>query len=170
MIDVQKLASKLTRAVKRRTLIAAMVWMVCLSGTAAAQSLNGCTPANTVDRTGVIASRTITAVFSGGFNYSPPCMKILTNQTVTFSMPFTNHPLRNGVISGITITPQMGNPIVDTSSGSSMMFSFPTTGEFPFVCNVHGPNGNMFGSIFVVDPPPLDPIFNDGFENSGLTN
>jgi plastocyanin len=143
---------------------ALLVVMLGISPTIFAQSLNGCTPGNTVDRTAVLASRAITAVFNNGFRYSPPCMRILTNQSVMFSMSFVSHPLRDGVLSGVTITPQAGNPIVDTSAGSSVSFTFPTTGEFPFVCNVHGPNGNMFGSITVVDPPPLDPIFTDGFE------
>ena len=93
------------------------------------------------DATDPGAARTITAVFSGGFVYSPKCLKIRTGQAVTYSMPFSSHPLVADCQDHASIT--------NTGSGSSATFSFPYPGYYGFHCAIHGPGG-MSGNIWVV--------------------
>lgn len=93
------------------------------------------------DATDPGASRAITAVFSGGFVYSPKCLKIKAGQAVTYSMAFSTHPLVADCQDHASLT--------NTSSGSSAAFSFPYPGYYGFHCAVHGPGG-MSGSIWVI--------------------
>jgi plastocyanin len=106
-------------------------------------SLNGCT--TYADHSGSSDSRTI--AFSN-FQYTPPCMKILAGQTVTFSGTFGNHPLMPGVPSSTTGTSSPSNPITATNTGSTLAVTFPTAGSFGYYCNFHFGSG-MYGAIEV---------------------
>jgi plastocyanin len=80
--------------------------------------------------------------------YSPACVKIAKNATVTFTGGFNSHPLqpRDPVPAGAT----SGNPIVHTSGNqASAMFQFPNAGFFPFECDNHP--GTMRGVIWVTE-------------------
>jgi plastocyanin len=104
--------------------------------------VHGCMDADYVDATGSGASRTIT--FGGvtpGLAYSPKCLKIAAGQTVTFSGDFVSHPLSETCGAALTITP--------TATGSTAMFTFTTTGDFGYQCDIHGPLYNMNGAIRV---------------------
>ena len=106
-------------------------------------SLNGCT--TYTDHTGASDSRVIAFA---NFQYTPPCMKILAGQTVTFSGSFGGHPLMPGVPSSTTGTSSPNNPITAASSGSTLAVTFPTTGDYGYYCNFHFGNG-MYGAIEV---------------------
>lgn len=93
------------------------------------------------DATDPGASRTITAVFSGGFQYAPRCLKIRAGQSVTFSMSLASHPLVADCQDHASIT--------NTASGSSAVFSFPYPGYYGFHCAIHGPGG-MSGNLWVI--------------------
>lgn len=86
--------------------------------------LNGCTVFD--DRSANNASRTIT----WGFNPTPKCIEIAQTQTVTWQGDLVFHPL--GPLGGDT-----PNPIMSTSTGMSVMFTFPNAGFYGFRCNVH---------------------------------
>lgn len=87
-------------------------------------SLNGCTEASMVDMTAA------GAVISWGAPVTPRCVKILKNQTVTWNGPFATDPL--GSFGG-----DNGSPIVLTTSGASVKFTFTKTGAFGFHCLNH---------------------------------
>jgi plastocyanin len=105
--------------------------------------LNNCSVAMAADRTEPQAPRTVS--FNAGV-YSPACLKIKVGQAVTWSGDLGVHPLRPGQFGGGN---QPGNPITATSSGSSLMVTFPAAGDFGYYCDTHGPGG-MMGAIFVI--------------------
>jgi plastocyanin len=106
-------------------------------------SLNGCT--TYADHTGTSDAR---AIAFANFQYTPPCMKILAGQTVTFSGSFGGHPLMPGVPSSTTGTSSSNNPITATNTGSTLAVAFPTAGSYAYYCNFHFGNG-MYGAIEV---------------------
>jgi plastocyanin len=75
--------------------------------------------------------------------YSINCMKIAKGQKVTWTadnnVTFGNHPL--------TSENEVGTPIVNTSTGTTVSFTFNQTGTFGFHCLFHP--GSMKGAIFV---------------------
>lgn len=89
-------------------------------------TLNGCTDNDFVDRSAANANRTITWDFS----VQPKCILVAKGQTVTWQGTLTAHPLApfNG---------DMPNPIMNTSTGTSVMFTFPNAGNYGFHCNIH---------------------------------
>lgn len=93
------------------------------------------------------------------FRYSPSCLKIAVNTTVTYNADFGVHPLFGGVVSGGIATPDPASPIGMHNNGSNpVIVAFPALGEFPYFCDFHFGNG-MLGSIKVVPE-----FFSDGFE------
>jgi plastocyanin len=86
--------------------------------------LNGCTMF--VDRSANNASRTIT----WGFGPTPKCIEIAQTQTVTWQGDLVTHPL--APLGG-----SMPTPIMNTSTGTSVMFTFPNTGFYGFRCTQH---------------------------------
>ncbi len=75
--------------------------------------------------------------------YSISCMQISKGQTVTWTadknVTFVSHPLQT--------ENEMGTPIVNTGSGTTVSFTFNSTGTFGFHCMFHG--FTMKGAILV---------------------
>jgi plastocyanin len=74
-----------------------------------------------------------TIMFGGavGLLYSPQCLSVPKGTTVTWSGALLAHPLRPS-----TRTP--GSPIMATSDGMSVSFTFGSAGFFAYFCNEHG--------------------------------
>lgn len=108
-------------------------------------SVNGCTYATAQNFT----ATTLTVTFPG-YAYAPKCARIRAGQAATFSGSFASHPLRAGSVVGGVATPDANSPIVSKSSGSTVTYTFPSAGAFPYYCNYHHGAG-MFGAIYV-DP------------------
>ena len=93
-----------------------------------------------------------TIAFGGsdpGFNYAPKCLKVSAGATVTFNGDFSMHPLNGSEMRGTLI----GNPIPTTpiNTGTSMPFTFPTSGFYAYYCAFHGADNQDFmnGVIWV---------------------
>ncbi len=72
--------------------------------------------------------------------YTPNCIQIAKGGMVTWNADFTVHPLQ----------PSGGNtptPIMLTSSGTTVSFTFPNTGTYGFECQAHP--SIMFGAVEV---------------------
>jgi plastocyanin len=110
-------------------------------------SVHGCSLANAVDRSGLQDVRTVTFTF---YEYNPKCLRIAPGQTVTFSGDFTFHPIRGGQIAGNSEAPDNTSPITPTSGGNMKDVTFPNDGVFPYYCDSHGVDFDMFGAVFVV--------------------
>jgi plastocyanin len=67
---------------------------------------------------------------------------------VTFTGSFSGHPLRGGVAPGETGTGATQNPIANIAAGTSMPFTFPAPGLYPYYCVFHAGSG-MVGVIQV---------------------
>ena len=84
-----------------------------------------------------------------GFNYAPKCLKTTAGATITFEGDFVMHPLIGSTMRGTTT----GNPIPTTqiSTGTSMPFTFPTSGFYAYYCAYHGSDSTEFmnGVIWV---------------------
>jgi plastocyanin len=78
-----------------------------------------------------------------GFTYSPPCLTVSPNTTVTFSGDFVTHPLRAGVAPNTNGTGSPNNPIAAPVSGNSISIHFPTAGNYPYYCGAHYSLGMM---------------------------
>jgi len=128
---------------------------LALAGSPQAQELAGCTENSADDLAGAGAGRVITFTCC---SYTPKCIRIAEGQAVSFEGTFAAHPLRP--------IPAEGNPIQNQDSGSSVQFTFTTSGDFGFYCNNHGNvNGSgMAGAIFV-NPPGW--IFEGSFDDDG---
>ena len=100
--------------------------------------VNGCDPATAEDHT---ADSNVTITFPTGAapaQYSPACIKISANATVTFSGGFSHHPLQpDGT----------GNPITATNTGTSAQFTFANAGSYGFHCQFHP--SVMLGAVYV---------------------
>ena len=107
---------------------------------------NGCAAASYVDKSGASDARTVD-VGATGLNFSPTCLTIAAGQTVHFQGSLSAHPLAPGS-DGNPTAGSNGSPIVVTSAGSAVDFTFPTAGTFPYVCTAHSSLG-MVGSIHV---------------------
>jgi plastocyanin len=111
---------------------------------------NGCTAAAYEDDRAASAARIIGIATEGGLNFTPKCMTIAVGQTVRWEGSLAAHPLAPGNIDH----PEAGSPdspIVVTSSGSSVEFTFNSAGTFPYVCQVHsfGDGLGMAGVVHV---------------------
>ncbi len=104
------------------------------------------------DRSAAGADRTVSFGGAGGsdaFSYAPMCMQVAAGQKVTFSGDFSVHPLAAGLAPGQTGTATSGNPIPDTSSGTSpVTATFAASGTFPYFCRHHYAAG-MIGEVVV---------------------
>ena len=114
-----------------RRALAAVFLCACSSGTPQ-ETFNGCT--DFVDGT--------TVSFGGQdgsplFGYSPPCLHVAPGATVTFSGDFSVHPLGPGTSPSDRTAGSPNNPIVETVSGTSLTVTFPTTGTYPYFCEMH---------------------------------
>jgi plastocyanin len=111
-------------------------------------SLNGCTPASSMSRTGMAA---VTIQFGGGLGsvYSPRCIVVDAGTDITFDGTFSGHPLAGGIVTGGAKDPQGSGPFFPTtSSGTTKLVADLALGSYPFYCDVHGPGG-MTGVVFV---------------------
>jgi len=62
--------------------------------------------------------------------YSPACVHVKVGQSVTFNLDFSDHPMQP--FGGDT-----GNPIQETTSGTTATFTFASAGTFGFHCEAH---------------------------------
>jgi plastocyanin len=106
---------------------------------ACSANFSGCTQASfdNNDRTAAGASRMVSFTCC---SYSPDCMKIKVNQSVTFSGSFFEHPLAHACGPAQVIANNAGP------------FTFTTPGIYGYYCTAHGGiNGSgMAGAIQVV--------------------
>lgn len=95
--------------------------------------------------------------------YTPTAATISVGESVSFSGEFNFHPLRQ-VDGPSSDTPTPGG--FANSTGTFYAVQFNTPGTYYFQCAYHGTfGGPMRGSVQVLPlTPPLDLIFNDGFE------
>jgi plastocyanin len=110
---------------------------------------NGCTIADYEDHSGVADDRTI-GIATMGLSFTPKCLTIQVGQTVTWAGSLAAHPLGPGNADH----PDAGttpSPIIETSSGQSVEFTFTTAGTFPYYCEVHsfGDGMGMAGVVHV---------------------
>jgi len=112
--------------------------------------VNGCTPAMAEDRSGATAERKV-QVGAVGLTFTPKCMTIKAGQSVSFEGTLAGHPLAPGNASSATAG-SPNNPIMRTATGSSVSFTFPTPGAYPFYCEYHssGAGKDMAGAIYVI--------------------
>jgi len=113
---------------------------------------NGCTTVDYDDRSADDADRTI-AIAQQGLTYTPKCMIVAPGQTVRWEGSLSAHPLASGNANdGAAGSPD--NPIVATSTGSSVEFTFPDAGTFPYYCELHsfGDGEGMAGVVHVLGP------------------
>jgi plastocyanin len=105
-------------------------------------ALNGCTSSNYIDKTATGADRTITWQDSSSAKPPNSCLKISMGQAVKWmgDLSAASHPLR-------PFGGDAGSPIVATSSGTEVTFTFNATGVFGFHCDNHD---DMTGAIWVV--------------------
>ncbi|MCC6898474.1 MAG: hypothetical protein IT377_05835 [Polyangiaceae bacterium] len=106
-----------------------------------------CTISEAVDLT---ASSAVTVQFTG--KYTPRCLKVKVDTTVTWKGNFLAHPLWPSACAGDVAD----NPIHDVSDfeQTSLAITFPKPGFFPYYCPDHAsdtpsPNG-MCGVVYVV--------------------
>lgn len=104
----------------------------------AAMLVNGCNESMTT------LSGSLTIQFSTtstAQQYSPACVQISVNDIVTFTGDFTQYSLSPGPAS------VEGNPITFTNMGTTVAFTFPTAGAFPFYSTTNPTT--MLGAVFV---------------------
>ncbi len=103
--------------------------------------VNGCDPSMTTPAaSGVIVS--FPAMGPTAMQYSPACVSVHVNGTVTFMGDFTDFPLSPG--PGVVAN----NPIMFTNMGTSYMVSFPIAGTYGFY-QMSNPT-LMLGAVVVV--------------------
>lgn len=112
-------------------------------------TLNGCAAADYLDKSGGTDGRTIQIALMG-LTFTPKCMTIAKGQAVTWTGSLSSHPLAPGNAAHHDAG-SPGSPIVVTNTGSSVTFTFPAAGTYPYYCQIHGVgNGEgMSGSIHV---------------------
>jgi plastocyanin len=120
---------------------------LCYEGVCVA-NVNGCTPTNATDLTGV--SSTIVTFANGNLTYAPKCIKVKVGTTVTLNGNFAAHPTIGGTVVGMTVTPATSGPFVPvTNSGNTKNFVMNAVGTFPYYCQPHA-TLNMTAAVFVV--------------------
>ena len=104
-------------------------------------SLNGCTDGKFIDST--VTTNTNVA-FGGGLgeSYSPACVTIAVGRSVTFKGSFQYHNLNKGSPSDLNAG-SPNNPITQVTSGSEKVVTFPTAGDYPYICEFHNASGMM---------------------------
>lgn len=105
-------------------------------GTEDIPDFNGCTTPDYVDGSAEGFDRTV-LVGDAGLSFTPKCLRIAAGQSVAFDGSFTAHP----IAPGNPEDHQAGSPdspITATTSGSSVTFTFPSAGTFPYYCMLHG--------------------------------
>jgi len=112
---------------------------------------NGCVAADYDDQSATDAARVI-QIAANGLNFSPRCLSIAAGQTVRFEGSLSAHPLAPGNPDHADAG-SADSPIRATSSGSSVEFTFPESGTFPYYCELHS-FGNGEGMAGVVHVKP----------------
>ena len=97
-------------------------------------------------------------LINGAYAYAPKCLmaRLSVNSSgvdITFSGDlyggdFATHPLEPSALRGA----QTGNPITETTSGTSKNFQFKTPGFYAYFCQAHNPSDNgaaMSGVVWV---------------------
>jgi plastocyanin len=119
-------------------------------GGSAGPSLNGCADADFQPP----GNPNNVVINFQSFSYTPKCLLIPPGTDVTFSGmgadPFVAHPLQAGTVVSDVATPDPSSPIQPTSSPGvqSVVFTFPSAGDFGYYCNLHFEVG-MTGAIRV---------------------
>jgi plastocyanin len=114
-------------------------------------AINGCKANGYEDRSADDADRTV-LIAAEGIVYTPRCMRIARGQTVHWEGRLSAHPMSPGNADDEAAgSPR--NPIVPTSTGSSVDFTFENAGTFPYHCEVHssGAGTGMAGAIHAVE-------------------
>jgi plastocyanin len=113
-------------------------------------ALNGCKASDYEDRSAEDADRTV-LIAAEGVVYTPRCMTVAAGQTVHWEGRLSAHPMSPGN-SDNEAAGSRGNPIVPTSTGDGVDFTFENAGTFPYYCEVHssGAGSGMAGAIYVV--------------------
>lgn len=111
-------------------------------------AVNGCTDEMFVDRTASDAARVISFGGAVGSAYGPRCIVVAAGQTVSFTGPFTFHPLHRGSAPTQLDTGTAENPIPDATSGTQVDVAFPRAGTYSFHCGIHF-GGGMTGAVRV---------------------
>jgi plastocyanin len=112
-------------------------------------TLNGCTADEYADRSAEDAERVV-QIAAAGLVFTPPCMTIAAGQTVSFEGSLSAHPLAPGNADDHAAG-SPDSPIVATSSGNRVEFTFDTPGTFAYFCELHsfGAGMGMAGAIHV---------------------
>ncbi len=133
--------------------------IACLAAVLAcphAAALNNCSGQDFGDYR---ARRNVNINVQPPFRYSPSCVRISIDTTITFNADFEDHPLFGGRVSGGVAMFDPASPVGAHTSGTApVIVSFAEPGEFPYFCDRHFDSG-MQGSILVVPE-----FFSDGFE------
>jgi len=114
-------------------------------------AINGCKADAYVDRTATDADRTV-LIGAEGVVYTPRCMTVAVGQTVRWEGRLSAHPTLPGNADDAAAG-SPDNPILPTSSGSSVEFTFEKAGTFPYYCELHssGAGNGMAGAIHVAE-------------------
>ncbi|HYQ43332.1 MAG TPA: plastocyanin/azurin family copper-binding protein [Polyangiaceae bacterium] len=112
-------------------------------------TFNGCAAADYEDQS-ALSGALVIQIAANGLNFSPRCLLIAAGQTVRFEGSLSAHPLAPGNPAHADAGSADG-PIRATSSGSSVEFTFPTPGTFPYYCELHsfGEGEGMAGVVHV---------------------
>jgi len=112
-------------------------------------ALNGCDPADYEDGSAEDSDRVV-QIGAEGLKFTPPCLRVAVGQTVTFEGSLTAHPIAPGNADD-NAAGSPNNPILATSTGRSVAFTFESAGTFPYYCELHsfGAGMGMAGAIYV---------------------
>lgn len=113
------------------------------------RAFNGCSTDAYEDRSADDAERVVQIAVEG-LKFTPPCLQIATGQSVRFEGSLASHPLAPGNPDDHEAG-SPSSPIVATSSGRSVEFTFDTAGTYPYYCELHsfGAGMGMAGAIYV---------------------
>lgn len=101
-----------------------------------APGINGCAEGDFVDGTDDGFDRTV-LIGADGLVFTPKCLKIAAGQSVVFEGSLATHPLAPGNAAD-NDAGSPDNPIVETTTGSSVEFTFDAPGTYPYFCEAHG--------------------------------
>ena len=115
-----------------------------------AESLNGCAPDAFEDRADGGDDERVVLIGADGLVFTPRCLAIANGQTVRFEGSLAAHPIAPGNPDAAAAG-SPDNPIVATSSGAEVEFTFDTSGTFAYYCELHafGAGNGMAGAILV---------------------
>jgi plastocyanin len=106
--------------------------------------LNGCQKSMATDMKAVAT----VPIGNSGLSYTPACVIVDAGTDVTMNLNFAIHPTVPGTVVGNTTTPDNTSPIPTTQSGTTVLFTMPNAGSFPYYCSNHF-SGGMMGVIYV---------------------